>query len=121
MSENKRVVEAYMDAYTRFAREEIVALLTEDVRWDVPGAFHVQGRAAFDEHIVDPYASTPPEITTTRLTEEDDVVIAEGFVRAPRKDGSVVALEFCDVFELRGGRIARLVSYLAPDDSAAGG
>ncbi len=107
-----------MDAYSRFDREAILATLTEDVRWDVPGAFHVQGKTAFDEHIVDPYASDPPEITVTRLTEEHGVVIAEGAVRAPRRDGSVVALEFCDVFELRDGKIARLISYLAPDDAA---
>jgi ketosteroid isomerase-like protein len=120
VSENKRTVEAYMDAYTRFARDEIVALLTDDVRWDVPGAFHVQGRDAFDAHIVDPYADGPPQITITRLTEEHDIVIAEGTVHAPRRDGTVVALEYCDVFEMRNGKIARLISYLAPDDSASG-
>ena len=75
-------------------------------------------RVAPRSHIVDPYSSAPPEITITRLTEENDIVIAEGFVRAPRTDGTVVALEFCDVFELRGGKIARLISYLAPDDAA---
>jgi len=112
MSENKRTVAAYMDAYTRFARDEILALLTEDVRWDVPGAFHVQGRAAFDEHIVDPFSDGPPEITVTRLTEERDVVVAEGAVRAKRTDGTVLDLVYCDVFEMRDGKIARLISYL---------
>lgn len=107
-----------MDAYTRFDRAAIGALLTDDVRWDVPGAFHIEGREAFDAHIVDPYSDGPPQITITRLTEEDDVVIAEGLVRAARTDGSVLCLEYCDVFEMRDGRIARLISYLAPDDSA---
>jgi ketosteroid isomerase-like protein len=120
VSENKRVVEAYMDAYTRFAREEIGALLTDDVRWDVPGAFHVQGRAAFDEHIIDPYSDGPPDITITRLTEEHDVVVAEGTVRAKRTDGSVLHLEYCDVFEMRDHKIARLISYLAPGEVRGG-
>ncbi|MGE3856805.1 MAG: nuclear transport factor 2 family protein [Dehalococcoidia bacterium] len=123
MSDHKRVVRAYMDAYARFDRATIGALLTDDVRWDVPGAFHIQGRDAFDAHIVDPYSDGPPQITITRLTEEDGVVIAEGRVRAARTDGSVVRLEYCDVFEMRDGKIARLISYLAPDDTApsAGG
>ena len=112
MSENKRTVEAYMDAYRRHARAEILDTLSEDVRWDVPGAFNIQGKAAFDEHFVDPFSDGPPEITITRLTEENDVVVAEGTVRAPRRDGSVLALEYCDVFELREGKIARLISYL---------
>jgi ketosteroid isomerase-like protein len=33
-------------------------------------------------------------------------------VRAPRADGTVVNLVFCDVFNLRDGKICRLVSYL---------
>jgi len=101
-----------MDAYTRFARAEILDTLTDDVRWDVPGAFNVQGKAAFDEHIVDPYADGPPEITITRLTGENDVVVAEGTVRAPRRDGTVLNLDYCDVFEMHEGKIARLISYL---------
>ena len=54
----------------------------------------------------------PPDITVTRLTEENDAVVAEGSVRARRTDGTVLQLVFCDVFEMRGGLIARPVSYL---------
>jgi hypothetical protein len=35
-------------------------------------------------------ASTDPTITTTRMIEENDVVVAEGRVRARRKDGGVL-------------------------------
>lgn len=51
-------------------------------------------------------------ITVTRMTEEDDVVVAEGFVRTQQTDGMMLNLAFCDVFEMRGGKIRRLVSYL---------
>ena len=46
------------------------------------------------------------------MTEEDDVVVAEGSVRAPRQDGTYIDLVFCDVFDMRDGKIRRLVSYL---------
>jgi uncharacterized protein len=46
------------------------------------------------------------------MTEEDDVVVAEGSVRTERKDGTVMTLVFCDVFEMRAGKVARLTSYL---------
>ena len=46
------------------------------------------------------------------MTEENDVVIAEGTVMAQREDGSKLPLVFCDVFEMKGARIRRLVSYL---------
>ena len=56
----------------------------------------------------------PPEIDVTRMLEVDDVVIAEGFVRAKRKDGTMLNLAMCDVFEMQAGRIRRLTSYIMP-------
>ena len=38
--------------------------------------------------------------------------IAEGSVRSVRKDGGVLHLLFCDVFEMRDTKIRRLTSYL---------
>lgn len=48
----------------------------------------------------------------SRLTEENDVVVAEGTVRARKTDGTVLDLAFCDVFEMRDAKIAGLTSYL---------
>jgi hypothetical protein len=47
------------------------------------------------------------------MTEENDVVVAEGTVLAGRDDGTTLPLAFCDVFEMRNGKIRRLTSYLA--------
>jgi ketosteroid isomerase-like protein len=49
-----------------------------------------------------------------RAGRAEDVVVAEGVVRTQRKDGVTLILAFCDVFEMRGGKIRRLVSYLMP-------
>jgi uncharacterized protein len=112
MSQNKRTVEAYMDGFRRTDRPAILSCLTDDVEWLIPGVFHVRGRDEFDKHIVDDGFDGKPAIDVTRLTEENDVVVAEGSVRAGRTDGTTVALAFCDVFEMQRGKIRRLVSYL---------
>src|SRR5262245_26392256 len=101
-----------MDGFRKNDRGQSLSSLTDDVEWEIPGVFHVRGKDAFAGHIVDEGFVPPPGITVTRLTEEHDVVVAEGTVRAPRTDGTVLRLAFCDVFEMRDGRIARLVSYL---------
>src|SRR6185503_18843682 len=93
---NQRTVERYMDGFRRTDREQILSCLTDDVRWWLPGAFDVRGKDEFAQHIVD----------------EGDVVVAEGSVKAPRTDGSVLDLVFCDVFEMRDGKIRSLTSYL---------
>jgi len=112
MTENKRTVECYLDGFRRTDREQILSCLAEDVEGLIPGAFHVHGKAAFDGHIVDPGFVSHPAIDIARLTEEDDVVVAEGSVRAQRQDGSTLYLAFCEVFEMSGGKIRRLTSYL---------
>ena len=83
--------------------------------------FDVQGIDKFAEHIVDEGFAGRPIITVSRLTEENDIVIAEGTVRAPREDGTYLDLAFCDVFEMKGGRIASLTSYLVTVVSSESG
>lgn len=112
MSENKRLVQRYMEGFRNTDREMILSCVSDDVEWELPGMFHTRGRAAFNDHIVDPGFNGNPVIEVTRLTEENDVVIAEGSVLARRDDGTTLPLVFCDVFEIRDGRIARLTSYL---------
>jgi len=74
--------------------------------------FHTRGKPDFDKHIVDEGFVGRPEIDVTRLTEENDVVVAEGSVRAGRTDGSILNVVFCDVFEMQNRKIRRLISYL---------
>lgn len=114
MSPNKQTVERYMETFSRSDKPAVLACLTDDVEWVLPGAFHLHGKAQFEAEIVNEASLPEPAITTIRLVEEDDVVVAEGRVRAVQKDGAVIHLDFCDVFEMRGGLIRRLTSYLMP-------
>ena len=111
-SANKRTVEKYMDGFRRSDHQLILSCLTDDVEWIIPGAFHVKGKEAFDKEIENPAFVGRPAISVTRLTEEGDVVVAEGSVRATRSDGGSLNAVFCDVFEMRETKIRRLISYL---------
>ena len=113
-SRNKRTVERYMDAFRISDHAGVLECLADDVEWELPGAFHLRGKEAFDKEIENDAFVGRPDIRVTRLTEQADVVIAEGTVRTQRKDGDVLDLAFCDVFEMQDGRIRRLVSYLTP-------
>ena len=112
MTRNQRTVEMYLDGFRRTDREQILSCLTSDVRWVIPGMFDIQGKDAFGEHIVDEGFTGSPEIVVSRIAEARDLVIAEGTVRAPRTDATVLSLAFCDVFEMQDGKIRQLVSYL---------
>lgn len=109
---NKRTIETYMDGFRRTDRAQILSCLSEDVEWEIPGFFRVRGKDEFAKHIVDEGFVGSPDIVVTRLSETDDIVFAEGSVRARRSDGTRANVVFCDVFEMRDARIRRLTSYL---------
>ena len=112
MTENTRTIERYLEGFRRTDRAQVLSCLTDDVEWDVPGLFTARGREAFGAHLVEEGFAGSPRIALTRLIEQQDVVVAEGTVDTQRADGTVLHLAFCDVFEMQGGRIRRLVSYL---------
>lgn len=101
-----------MEAFGRWDHRGILDCLTDDVEWLIPGAFHLRGKEAFDREIENPAFVGSPAITVTRMIEEEEVVVAEGRVRTSRREGSFLHLEFCDAFEMHGGKIRRLISYL---------
>ena len=112
MSVNKKSVERYLDGFRKGNHEQILSCLTDDVIWDLPGAFHLVGKQEFDREIGNPNFQGRPVIFVSRSTEENDVVIVEGTVRAQKADGEFLNLAFVDVFEMRKGKICRLISYL---------
>jgi ketosteroid isomerase-like protein len=112
MTENKKMVDRYMDGFRRTNHGQILSCLTDDVEWEIPGVFHTRGKEAFEKQIEDDGFVGSPAITVTRLTEDNGVVVAEGSVRTQRKDRTFLHLAFCDVFEMQGGKIRRLISYL---------
>lgn len=109
MSQNKQTVEKFLDGFNHSDHQQILSCLTDDAEWEVPGMFHLRGKDAFDREIE--HAGSPT-INITRLTEENDVVVAEGSVRSQRKDGGLLNRAFCDVFMMRNARIQRLTTYL---------
>lgn len=112
MSKNKQTVRKYMDAFNKIDHAAILSCLTDDVEWVLPGAFHLKGKEAFDKEIENPAFVGSPVIKVTRMIEEDDVVVAEGSVRATRRDGAILNLVFCDIFLMRDTKIKHLTSYL---------
>ena len=111
MTENKQTVQSYMEAFSETNHADVLSCLTDDVEWVIPGAFHVQGKDAFDKEIEKDAFVGRPIIKVTRLIEEQEVVV-EGSVRCAKRDGGFLDVVFCDVFVMRNAKIRHLTSYL---------
>ena len=114
MSARKRVVERYFDGFRNSDHEQILALLTDDVAWDLPGYRHLTGKEAFDREIENEEFVGSPTLTVDRLIEEDATVVAMGEGQATHRSGTAFRFAFCDVFSFAGDQICRVESYLVP-------
>jgi ketosteroid isomerase-like protein len=112
VSPNKAVVQKYIEGFNQSDHGQILSCLADDVEWIIPGMFHVHGKAAFDREIENDAFVGKPTVKVTRMTEENDVVIAEGSVRSARRDGGLLNAVFCDVFLMEHTKIKSLTSYL---------
>lgn len=111
---NKTIVEFYMDSFQESNHEKILSCLTDDVEWHIHGHKSLKGKEAFDAEIENENFEGKPEITVNRMIEENNIVVAEGTVLAKPKNSQPVLLAFCDIFEFRERKIAKLTSYLTP-------
>ena len=87
MTSNKQTVEWYMEGFRRSDHAMVLACLTDDVEWCIPGAFEIRGKEQFDKHIEGDDFVGSPVITVTRLIEAGDIVIAEGWWRQSARTG----------------------------------
>ena len=119
MSSRKAVVERYLEGFRRSDHEMVLSSLTDDVEWDMPNAFQLSGKAAFDKEIENDAFVGSPTITIHRMLEDDDCVIAEGNVHGQFRDGGRLNARFCDLFDFDGDLIRRVTTYQPMVEPAA--
>jgi ketosteroid isomerase-like protein len=114
MPSHKTIVAAYLEGFRRGDHQQILALLTDDVTWDLPGYAHLEGKEAFDREIENELFVGNPTITVDRVIEEGETVVAIGSGAETRKSGEEFRFAYCDVFTFSGDLIRRVESYLVP-------
>lgn len=114
MSHHKALVEHYFEGFRRSDHEMILALLTDDVIWDLPGFKHLTGKTAFDGEIENENFIGSPILTIDRLIEEGESVVAIGTGQGMFKTGDRFNFAYNDVFTFSGDLIARVESYIVP-------
>ena len=114
MSSHTDIVDAYMEGFRRSDKPAILALLTDDVVWDLPGFRHLTGKAAFEGEIVNPLFEENPTLVVDRTLEDGDTVLGIGEGSGQMKTGDEFRFAFCDVFTFRDDLICRVESYIVP-------
>ena len=111
---NKETVEFYMKSFAEGDHEKILSCLADEVEWTIHGHKILKGKPQFDMEIENDAFEGKPEIKLNRMTEENNIVAAEGIVKTKPRNSDYVYLAFCDIFEFENGKIKKLISYLTP-------
>ena len=101
-----------MDGFKVSDHEMILSCLTDDIIWEMAGAFKLKGKEEFDKEIENDNFVGKPDIEIIRMVEENNIVIAEGTVKSKFKAGGLLDAVFCDVFQMEDGKIKQLTTYL---------
>lgn len=119
MSINKEIVKKMRDCFSRGDKDGVLALVTDDIEWtelidgvDISKATH-KGKEAYVQNMSEPPGGWPLQMETTRMTEENNVVVVEGIVRVPMEDGSFITIKECNIDELENGKVKRVTSIIA--------
>lgn len=114
MSPRKAIVETYFEGFRRRDHGQILACLTDDVVWDLPGHAHLAGKEAFDREIERPDATDGPTLIIDRLIEEGDTVVAIGNGAGSQPSGERFRFAYCTIFTFAGDKVRRVESYVVP-------
>jgi len=118
MSPNKKVVETFQANLGNLDWTAVASCLAEDVeRVEWADGFPasgvpVRGKAAVLKEMEAPRKF---QIQAIRMTEENDVVVAECVVRVPLENGGHFVGRALSVYELEKGKIKRMTSFVAED------
>jgi len=110
MSANKKLVETCLATTDK---SKLRPLLADDVEWVEwgdgvpPSGAITRGKEAFIKN----YGDDELRSEVARLTEENNVVVAEGTAHVTKKDGHSFSVKFVNIFELENGKIKRKSSF----------
>jgi uncharacterized protein len=114
MSDRKAAVAAYVDGFRRGDHRAILNRLTDDVTWYIAGHTTTHGKDGFEREIESDQFDGLPELTTDRLVEEADTVVAIGRGHSTHRTQGAFRFAFVTVFAFRGDLIERVESYVTP-------
>lgn len=112
MSAQKSLVQTYFEGFRRSDHAAILACLTDDVVWELPGYKSLAGKAAFDSEIENEASEGSPTLTVDRLVEEGNTVVALGIGQGALKGGGQLKFAFSTVLTFTGDKIGKVESYV---------
>lgn len=112
-ADNKTVLEKANAAISAGDHEGFLACCTDDTEWNFIGDRVLRGKEAVRQYMLDAYAE-PPKFRVDELIGEGEFVTAVGRISL-KEDGQWNDYDYCDVWQLRDGKLDRLRAFVVAD------
>lgn len=116
--ENKKVLEAFVEANNRGDMETSMKLIADDIRWTNMGSTALsgifEGKAEVGEKLLGPLFSTLKagiQMQVDLLLAEGDHVVAKMSGIAETLDGRPYNNQYCWIIRIRDGQFAEITEY----------
>ncbi len=108
---NKAILQEGNAAISKGDYEGFLLHCTEDTEWVFVGDRTLQGKEAVRQWMAETYLE-PPQNEVEALIAEGDFVTATGAIKAKNGDGKWETSSYCDVWEFRDGKMAKLNAFV---------
>ena len=112
---NKAIIDKANDAFRKNDVEALLALCSDDFTWTMVGGPPAVGKAAVRKWMAQG-PSEAPKFTIDTVIAEGDYVTCIGDMTMP-ENGQNVPYAYCDVWRLRGGKIAELKAFVIKNNN----
>ena len=115
---NKKLVTQFMETFSGGDVNKIMSMMSDTATWEVKGKLEglsgKHNKAQFKELLggIAANCEGPIKLTPKAFTAENDRVAVETTSYAKLKNGRVYANEYHFLFEVKNGKIERVVEYL---------
>ena len=111
---NKEVIRKLNKGFETDDIDAILSCVSDDVHWNVPGAFTANGKEEYRKQIHNENFVGAPTITIKNEVAEGDYVAVEGTVISKFKDGTIFNAFFHNTYRLENEKVKEMTSYLVP-------
>lgn len=109
--DTKEVIEKIVDAFDRSDVEGILDLMTADAVWEMVGGRALVGKDEIRSSLIEMGEMEMLGSTKDHMIIEDATAAVDGAVKYKGKDGQVHEMYYCDVYELKDGKVSKMTSY----------
>lgn len=112
---NRSILEAANSAIKEGDFDGFLSHCAEDIHWDMVGDELIEGKTAVKRWMERTYVN-PPKFSAENFISEDNRLAVFGKIEITDKNGASTHFRYCDVWQIRDGKLADLKAYAVKID-----